>query len=218
MSTGIFITGTNTNIGKTWVSALLMSAAHSHGIAARYFKPVQTGSDCDCTTVKKLTGLADENIIKPLFCFQAPLAPYRAALLENKYIDLDLIVDRVKKKSSSPYLVEGAGGLLVPLTEKYLIRDLIKILDLPIIIVASTQLGTINHTLLTLEAAQAADIKITGLVLSGECDLYLVDTLKQFTSIPVIAEIPVLNDVTAENFTRLATQIFSKNLLQSIFA
>jgi dethiobiotin synthetase len=213
----IFISGTNTDIGKTLVSAMIMSAAQSQKINLHYFKPIQTGTDLDEETVKKLADLPDEKTIKPIFSFQLPAAPYRAALAESKKIDINLIAHHFKKYAPLSCVVEGAGGLLVPLTEKLLVRDLIKRLNLPLLIVASTQLGTINHTLLTIEAALAKKISIKGIILSGTPDTGLSDTLRQFTDVPILAEIPWLEKISPENLKKISPTIFDKKLLKEIF-
>ncbi|HVV67918.1 MAG TPA: dethiobiotin synthase [Gammaproteobacteria bacterium] len=215
MKNGLFITGTSTDIGKTLVAALLLSAAHSQNLPAYYFKPVQTGQDSDCATVSCLTGL-QEPIIKPVFSYASPQAPYRAALAEQKPIQLDHILAHWQQLTSGYYLVEGAGGLLVPLTQNHTIRDLAFALKLPLIIVASTQLGTMNHTLLTLEAAANAKVPVKGLILSGSKDPELATALQPFISVPILAAIPDLTTAQKQNFQQTAKQIFPFQLLQKI--
>lgn len=190
MRSGIFITGTSTGVGKTFVAAQIMKSALLTGNKIRYFKPIQTGADCDCETIKKISGCSEQVIIRPVFSLQAPMAPYRAALLEGKSINVNTILQRWSELDTEFVIVEGAGGLMVPITENLLIRDLVKAFNIPLLIVATTLLGTINHTLLTVEAALSAGIEIAGIVLSGETDVGLSESLKTFTSVPVIAEIP----------------------------
>lgn len=216
MHKNVFITGTSTDIGKTFVSAMILSAAWSHHFPAHYFKPLQTGSEYDCVTIKKLTNLADQHILQPVFQFDAPQTPYRAALLENKKINLDAVTQYWQSLNKSHCLVEGAGGFLSPITETATIRDLALALDLPLIIVATTKLGTLNHTLLTLEAAQSAHIPVKGIILSGPEDPGLTDTLNKFISVPILAEVPFINNMA--DFKPMATEIFSPTVLQRIFA
>jgi len=217
-NSSIFITGTSTDIGKTLVSAMIMAAAQSHKINMHYFKPIQTGTDCDCKTVKKLADLQDEKISKPVFSFQLPATPYAAALAENGKVDIHQIAHHFQKIIPMPCVVEGAGGLLVPLTEKLLIRDLIKTLNLPVLIIASTRLGTINHTLLTIEAAVSKNIPIKGLITSGVPNPELLTTLRQFTTVPILAEIPWLETVSPQSIKKIAPAIFNPALLQRIFS
>jgi len=216
MSNGIFITGTSTDIGKTFVSAMIISAALTHNFPINYFKPLQTGSDHDCDTIKKLSGLPAKNIFQPVFQFAAPQTPYRAALMENKKVSLERVAEYWKGLNTTNCLVEGAGGLLAPITETALIRDLITALDLPLIIVAITKLGTLNHTLLTLEAAISANINIKGIILSGEEDPGLTDCLNKFISVPILAEVPFVNNM--HDFPQIAADIFSPSILNRIFA
>lgn len=214
----IFITGTNTDIGKTLVSAMLLSAALQQGMPARYFKPIQTGSDCDCTAVQKLTGATDTQIQKPLFSFALPAAPYTAALAEKKEIHLEPIQDYVRSLEQTSCIIEGAGGLLVPVAENSVIRDLVLALHVPLLIVASTALGTINHTLLTIEAALSKNIRIAGLVLSGHADPSLLSVFKKYTVVPVLAEIPWLEKISAEKIKEISPLIFNQKVLEKIFA
>lgn len=214
MKTGVFITGTNTDIGKTLVSSLLLAAAMAAGLNARYFKPVQTG-DSDCDVIKSFLDLTDANLVHSVFSFKAPMSPHRAAPLENKTIEEEKIIAYWQSLPSAHYIVEGAGGLLAPLNKKILVRDLIKLLHLPVIIVASTQLGTINHTLLTVEAARAANLSIIGVILNGERDPGLQETIEEYAHVPVIAEVPHFQTLATAKIK--ATEIFPLELLQRIF-
>ena len=170
----IFITGTDTDVGKTVVTAGLASAVRSLGYSVGVFKPVQTGSfkknnkliSPDLEFVKSV----DDSILTyALYNFKEPAAPSLAADLEGINIDIDKIVEDYKElgKKCDFVIVEGAGGLLTPIKDSFSMRDLIKILDLSLIIVARPDLGTINHTLLTIEAAKNKNIKIAGIIISN---------------------------------------------------
>lgn len=213
MKSGVFVTGTSTDIGKTFICSLIVAAAMISKINIHYFKPIQTGDDSDCETVKKFTGLTETNIIHPVFKLKAPLSPYDAAQIENITIDPQKIINEYKKIKHVFHILEGAGGLLVPITKNFLIRDLIKELNLPLIIVATTKLGTINHTLLTIEAAFAKNLNVLGIVLNGEYNEALIHTLNEFSSLPILATVPWLND--ASNFFKQADHL--KHLLKIIF-
>ncbi len=208
----IFITGTGTDIGKTLTAALLLSAAHAHGIPLHYLKPIQTGSDCDSTTIKNLTGLTT-HVSMPLLNLTAPRAPYCASRMEHVTIDVASMITQIQQTHPMPSLIEGAGGLLVPITKTTLTRDFIKALGFPLIVVASTQLGTLNHTLLTLQAAQTAGVPVLGLILSGAPQPELVATLMQFINVPILAEIPWLIAVTPQHIQQLAPTLFNKEIL-----
>lgn len=214
MKSGIFVTGTSTEIGKTFISALLLTAAHAAKMKVRYFKPVQSG-DPDTETVKNLTGLHDF-IMPAVYSFKAPMAPSRAAVLENIVIEPAKILQHWRNLESGSYIVEGAGGLLAPLAANFLVRDLIKLLNLPLVIVASTILGTMNHTLLTIEAAQTAKIPILGVIFSGEPDPGLKSSMEELTSVPILAEIPWIKSL--ENIKNISSSLISTNLLNSIFS
>ena len=153
----IFITGTDTNIGKTLVSSWL--CLHTR---YDYFKPLQTGSSegKDSEVVAQLAG---PKIHAESYVYKAPLAPAAAAALEKQSIDIHTI-----KLPDVPHLiVEGAGGLMVPINPHTLMIDLIKLFSIPVILVARSSLGTINHTLLSLEALRARNVEVLGVITSG---------------------------------------------------
>lgn len=176
MHKGIFITGTDTGVGKTFVTAGLLRAFNKMGFTVCPMKPVETG----CGTFNgrlvpadalKLVSAneADEplKLINP-YRFKQPLAPAVAAELEGAVIRKQDILSAYKKlsKKYDITIVEGAGGIMVPVFRKYLFLDLIKDLNLPLIIVARPGLGTINHTLLTIEAARNRGLRILGVIIN----------------------------------------------------
>ncbi len=198
---GVFVTGTDTGIGKTLVSACLVRAW-----TAVYWKPVQTGSAFevgDTATVAALADVPPDRLLTPRHRLQAPLSPQAAALLETVDITLD---DFVLPTIDRPLVVEGAGGVLVPLSDDALIIDLIERLALPVVVVARTGLGTINHTLLTLMALRTRGLVVAGIVLSGAPNPGNRAALERFGAVPVLAELPRLPQVDAAAVTRLATE------------
>jgi len=209
MKTGIFISGTDTGVGKTLVSSLLVSSLHQNGIQTGYFKPIQTGSDKDTDTVCRLTGISESHFVQPAYEFLAPQAPNRAAMLEGKEVQLDYIVNYWNRLDNRTWVVEGAGGLLVPLNSRQTTRDLIHALNLRMILVASTRLGTINHTLLSVEAARAGGVSVEGIVLVGHEDPGLASVLTEFSGVPVIAQVPFLEVITPSVVRAVATVQFS---------
>jgi dethiobiotin synthetase len=163
----IFVTGTDTDVGKTVITAGLAAAMRNYNKTVGVFKPVQTGASCissDCEFVKSVDA---EIITKVSYNFKEPVAPSLAAELDKEEIDLEKIKKDYEalKNQCDFVIVEGAGGLLVPIKNNFLMRDLAKMLNLPLVIVARPDLGTINHTLLTVEAAK--DLDILGIIISG---------------------------------------------------
>ena len=156
------ITGTGTGVGKTVIAAALTSA-----LGGDYWKPVQAGLDgpTDTDTVRALTGLPDDRFHAEAYRLVAPAAPLHAATDEGITID----PDRLEPPATSrPLVIEGAGGLMVPLTPKFFMIDLFERWNLPVILVASTALGTINHTLLSIEALKARGVPLLGIAFVGE--------------------------------------------------
>ncbi len=176
MHKGIFITGTDTGVGKTFVSVGLLKVLKEMGHNVCPMKPVETG----CGTLNgklvpadalKLICTAEVNepldLINP-YRFRQPLAPAVAADLEGVRISRKKIISAFNKLSNKYdiTIVEGAGGIMVPVYRKYFFIDLIKDLDLPILVVARPGLGTLNHTLLTLEAAKSRGINVLGVIIN----------------------------------------------------
>jgi dethiobiotin synthetase len=186
----LFVTGTGTEVGKTVVSALLLARYPG----ASYWKPVATGSRLDRDTAT-VGGLVPETEILPeSYLFAEPLSPHLAARLEGARIDpARLLADFAHYRGrprDRPLVVEGAGGLLVPLDDNgFLIADLIAALELPSLVVAHSGLGTINHTLLTLEALRRRDLPVAGIVLNGPRNPENRRALERLGGVEVIAEI-----------------------------
>lgn len=159
---GIFLTGTGTNVGKTHVAAALMNLWE-----ADYWKPIQSGwmDGMDRDTVRDLSGILDENrFIPEVYNLALPASPHQAADFENLTISLDKIC---LPERARPLIVEGAGGLMVPLTQDIVLLDLVEKLGLPVWVVSGVYLGSINHTMLTLEMLKARNIPVAGVIFSG---------------------------------------------------
>jgi len=155
-SKSIFITGTDTGVGKTYVAKAIIYQLRLKGYKVAAFKPIVSGGTED------LDVLGAENV----YVFKHPLAPSVAARLEHRSISINKILSRYKQlcQENDYVIVEGIGGLLVPIKKGYFVADLIKDMAAPTIIVARPWLGTINHTLLTVKYAQNCGIKILGIV------------------------------------------------------
>ncbi len=168
---GLFVTGTGTGVGKTLVSAALLAAMRAAGEPVRAHKPVVTGLaeppgqwPPDHELLALAAGMTPEEVA-PLR-FDPPVSPHLAATLAGQNIDPAAIVAGARAGSQGTLVVEGVGGLLVPLAERFSVRDLAVELGLPLVIAAAPGLGTINHTLLTIEAAKAVGLKVAAVVLT----------------------------------------------------
>ncbi len=201
MRTGVFVTGTGTNIGKTVVSAAVL---HRYRQAAplRYWKAVQTGipDDDDTATVRELGQCSMEEIKSPGYALPRPLSPHLAARLCGETIELSNLVRVVTQEDQTrSWVVEGAGGVLVPLNSTELMIDLILALALPVLVVALSQIGTINHTLLTLEALRSRTITVGGVVLNGEPNIENQRAIETYGGVAVLGAMPrfsALNSAT----------------------
>ena len=157
-----FITGIGTNIGKTIVSAILTEA-----LEADYWKPIQAGDleYSDSLKVKNLISNTKTKIHIEAYRLNQPMSPHAAAKLDNVIIDLNKIT---LPKTTNHLIIEGAGGLMVPLNENKLVIDLIKKLDAEVILVSQNYLGSINHTLLSLESLKVRNLKVKGIIFNGK--------------------------------------------------
>ena len=181
---GLFVTGTDTNVGKTVLSAALMLRYPS----ACYWKPIQTGPDDDTAEVRRLSGgrVLDEGIRHP-----DPVSPH----LSHHPIDLRSLLPS-RDSDGAVHIVEGAGGVLVPVNQSQSMADLMVMLNLPVIVAARTALGTINHTLLTLEALRSRSLKIAGVVMIGEANPDNRAAIERYGRVAVLAEMPRFDPLT----------------------
>ena len=195
---GVFVTGTDTGVGKTLTAAVLARAWQ-----ADYWKPCQTGLGVeagDTETVAKLAQMSDERLHRPAYALQAPLSPWDAARIEGIKIDMARFT---LPRTEAPLVVEGAGGVFVPITDTAMMIDLIGDLSLAVVLVARSGLGTINHTLLSLAALRSRGIPIVGVVMSGVLSPGNRDAIERFGQVKVLAEIPVIQNVDAAAICRL---------------
>ncbi|MDO8586096.1 MAG: dethiobiotin synthase [Armatimonadota bacterium] len=174
---GVFITGTDTGVGKTVVAAGLLHSLREAGLDAVPMKPVQTGAVRQdgrlispdlrfCLETSGMTVSPDAEDIMAPYRFETPCSPHLAAQMENNPIELSTICDcfRDMTRSGSKVIAEGAGGVLAPINESASMLDLIQALSVPVILVARSGLGTINHTLLSLDALRAAKVEVWGII------------------------------------------------------
>jgi dethiobiotin synthetase len=204
MTGDVFVTGTDTGVGKTVLAALLVASLHR-----RYWKPIQTGTSegTDRGAVIKWAGVASEFTHAEAFLFDAPVSPHLAAEQQGKRIDLASIRRPI---DSNPIVIEGAGGVLVPINEKELMIDLICRLEAPIVIAARTTLGTINHTLLTIDAARYANLKLIGVVMVGRENSENRKAIERYGKVRVVGTIPWLESIDRSSLVRVFDQHFDK--------
>ena len=199
MTRGIFITGTGTEIGKTVIAGGLAAALKQAGTNVGVMKPISTGDTADAQFLKHAAQVDDElSIINPIF-LRNPLAPSVAARIEDRDIDLRSVETAFTAlgKRYDFVIVEGVGGIAVPIRDDFLVVQLIQQLRLPVLIVATTGLGTLNHTLLTVAFARQFNIHIAGIVLNGlrQETAGLAEAtnpveIEKLTGVPVIGVVP----------------------------
>jgi len=200
---GLFVTGTDTGVGKTVVTAALALALRARGLDVGVAKPVQSGAPAadpsgDAMLLATWTESDDPvGEISP-FSFAAPLAPLVAARAAGRSLDLGEVASRVRRLGDrhDVLLVEGAGGLIVPVGEDWTIADLAVELELPLVVVARAGLGTVNHTALSVRAARSLGLEVVGVVLNGAGDASTPDNaalLERFAGVRVLGWTPLLD-------------------------
>jgi len=200
-----FVTGTDTGIGKTLVSAML-----TIGLNADYWKPVQSGLDEDMTDtqrVQKWTQLDDSHFHSETYMLSEPLSPHASAAIDGVTIKMDAF--KLPEYRFDHLIIEGAGGLMVPLNDQDMMLGLIKYLRLPVILVARSTLGTINHTLLSLEQMRRYDIPILGVVLNGPNNPGNTNAIEKYGKIKVFGTVRQLDDINKEALLNEYNRIFN---------
>jgi dethiobiotin synthase len=201
---GLFVTGTDTGVGKTVTCAALL---HRYRDVAplRYWKPVQTGieRDDDTAEVCRLASISDAARDSEIFDrgmrFEGPVSPHLAAPRADQTISLHRLRQMLPAGEETRWIVEGAGGALVPLNDASTMADFMAMLGLPVLIAARSRLGTINHTLLTMEALRSRSVEVAGVVMIGDPNADNAQAIEQYGRAPVIAQMPLLNPLTPES-------------------
>ncbi|RWI90029.1 MAG: ATP-dependent dethiobiotin synthetase BioD [Mesorhizobium sp.] len=190
MTARVVVTGTDTGIGKTVFSAGLAGLLDGF-----YWKPVQSGTreETDSETVYLLAGLPAARVLPEAWRLKEPLSPHRAAELDGVEIDADQLA---LPKTDRPLVVEGAGGLMVPLNRRVLYIDVLARWNAPVVLCARTALGTINHTLLSLEALRVRSIPLLGVVFIGDRVVDTQRTIAQMGNVRVLGRLPRLESLT----------------------
>lgn len=202
----IFITGIGTNVGKTVISAIITEA-----LEADYWKPVQTGLEegTDAATIKYLISNKKTHIYPELYSFSMAASPHLAAKAQDKRISVGAILDAVPKTDNT-LIIEGPGGILVPLNEREFVTDLIKKLNARVILVSRNYLGSINHSLLTAAVCKSLQIDVCGWMFNDQFMNY-GDEIVEWSEIPKISSIPFLAAIDKASIHHNA-QIIQENL------
>jgi dethiobiotin synthase len=189
-----FVTGTDTGIGKTVVSAMLTQA-----LDGTYWKPIQAGleEETDTDFVRRTTEVSESQIIPERYRLKTPMSPHAAAQIDDVSIRLDDF--ELPDFSTDHLVVEGAGGLIVPMNDEDTVIDLIGSLSLPVVLVARSTLGTLNHTLLSVEALRRREIPILGVVLNGPEHKSNRETIEHFGDVNILAEIDIIDSITPDS-------------------
>jgi dethiobiotin synthetase len=216
---GIFVTGTDTGVGKTIISSGLAAVLKDYMVDVGVFKPMISGisrqdSESDTSILKRMsaTPLSLEEISP--FHYKEPLAPYAAQQLEGTSVQITEVLaywEKIKERHDF-FIVEGAGGISVPLGENFLVSHLITALELPIIIVARPHLGTVNHTFLTVQYAKELGLDVLGVVINGMSDRPSLaertnpKLIEELCEVPILGVIPTLSKVTDEYVTNMVRE------------
>ena len=198
-----FITGIGTGIGKTIVSAILVEK-----LKADYWKPIQSGDldNSDSLYVKSLISNKQSKIHSEAYRLNQPFSPHKSAAIDGIMIDPEHIAP---PKTNNALIIEGAGGLMVPLNKQFLMIDLIKKLNVPVILVSQYYLGSINHTILSINALKQHEIPIKGIIFNGIEDVSSKEFILDYTGVGLLGHIPQYNKIDkkaimdAGNFIRL---------------
>jgi dethiobiotin synthetase len=211
---GYFITGTDTEIGKTWISLGLMARIQAHGLMVAGMKPVASGCDLTdkglrngdaCQLREQSSHNPDYTLVNP-YAFTPPVAPHIAAELAGITINIDAIIEAYLGLQSKVdrVIVEGVGGWRVPINNEQSLTDLVRALGLPVILVVGLRLGCINHALLSAEAIVADGVELHGWVANQVDPHYenseaTISTLKHKLTVPLLGHVPHLTTLTAQN-------------------
>jgi dethiobiotin synthase len=212
---GFFVTGTDTDVGKTVVAAWLLAHLDAAQLDACYWKPVQAGTapETDSATVRRLSNVDGARILPEAYVLPEPIAPHEAARRAGIAIDMARLI--APPCDGGLLVVEGAGGAMVPLNDDALVIDLAEELWLPVILVARSTLGTINHTLLSLEAIRRRGLPLAGVVINGPDTPHNRAAIERYGQVEVIAEIPWLDTVDRAALLAIEPEIDLHKLAQA---
>jgi dethiobiotin synthetase len=185
----LFVTGIGTGIGKTLISAILVQK-----LQADYWKPIQAGDldNSDTINVRQLVSNSTSVFHPETYRLAQPYSPHKSAELDGITIDEQTII---QPQTNNRLIIEGAGGLMVPLNDHFLMIDLVKQFNAEVILVSQNYLGSINHTLLSIEALKQRNIPIKGIIFNGEANPSTENYILAYTQIPLLGSVAVLNEI-----------------------
>ena len=213
MFRGIFVTGTDTDVGKTVASAALM-LRYREELPLRYWKPIQTGieDDDDSAEVARLAGCSAGDVLNCGVRLPGRVSPHLAARWANQHVAVRPLIDLLRAQpAGAHWIVEGAGGALVPLNDRESMLDLMVALGLPVLVVARSTLGTINHTRLTIEALRRRKLRVAGVLMIGAESEDNRTAIEWHAAAEVIARMPRFEPLTPETLRRWATAEFDRS-------
>jgi dethiobiotin synthetase len=207
MADAVFVTGTDTNVGKTVLSALLVAA-----LDGTYWKPIQTGTSegTDRQQVMRWADIPESRTVPECFCFEPPVSPHLAA--ERSGVVIELARIRKPHVAALPLIIEGAGGVMVPINASETMLDLMVHLRAPVVVASRTALGTINHTVLTVQALRRAGVCIKGVVMIGEESQDNERAVERYGAVPIVGRIPVLNCICCKNLLQVFETEFDRGV------
>ena len=208
MNRDLFVTGTDTGVGKTLLSAVLVA-----GLNRKYWKPIQTGASegTDRQTVMKWAGIPASSTYPEAYVFNPPVSPHLAAEQIGMKIDLQAIR---RPEDSDPMVIEGVGGVFVPINDAAFMLDLIRQLQSDVVVAARTTLGTINHTLLTISALRHAGLGLRGVVMVGKENADNRRSIERYANVPVTGVIPWLDAIDRAALSSVFNRYFDKSAFQ----
>ncbi len=224
---GFFITGTDTGVGKTVVTACLLALLRNRGLDVGVMKPLETGVDAKCSSPANSDAkfLMESAAIEDDLTEVCPVrlkpvaAPYQAAKIANQAIDIDKILSAYQTLANRhPWmLVEGIGGLLVPIHKDYFVVDLIRDIGLPVVLVCRYQLGTLNHSLLALDHLKQKNLEVRGIIFNQTGDLDAVETeqpalLKELSGTRLLGGVPFIEGLATDSFTPELLQVLEQSI------
>ena len=186
----LFVTGTDTDVGKT-VAATVLAV----GFGAKYWKPVQTGAPADSDFVRRW--IPEDRVVPERWRFPLPASPHLAARASGQAIDFH---GQIEAPEGPALIVEGAGGILVPLNARHFVVDLIRALQVPAVVVVRPRLGAINHALLTFEALRSRAIPIAGFISNGDERPEMTESIAHYGDVPHLGHLPHTEEFTKEWF------------------
>lgn len=217
MQSIFFITGIGTGVGKTLAASILTEALH-----ADYWKPIQAGfaEGTDTETLQSLISNSETVIHPEMYRLAMPASPHIAAREASVTIDLNAICEKAKELAQTtgnrPLLIEGAGGLLVPLTDRLLIADLVEMMGVRLIIISRNYLGSINHSLLTAAYCKNRGLPVAGWIFTDQYLSY-ENEIVNLSGFPFLGSIPLMDNIDANTVRKQADQLVRSGIAQRLF-